>query len=57
VACGLVLSAMFNLPPSFLIVGLSFVVWVGTHLAGGSIRRRARARDNGGLAPAAPRAA
>ncbi len=57
VAIGLVLSAMFNLPPSFLIVGLSFAVWVGTHVVKGSIRRRARAGDNVGLAPAASRAA
>lgn len=27
---GLVLSAMFNLPPSFFIVSISFVVWLGT---------------------------
>ncbi len=27
---GLVLSAMFNLPPSFFIVSISFVAWLGT---------------------------
>ena len=27
---GLVLSAMFNLPPSFFIVSVSFVAWLGT---------------------------
>ena len=27
---GLVLSAMFNLPPSFFIVGLAFLAWLGT---------------------------
>jgi hypothetical protein len=36
----LVLSAMFNLPPSFFIVGIAFVVWVGVHIADRGISRR-----------------
>jgi len=32
VAAGLVLSAMFNLPPSFFIVSISFVAWLVTWL-------------------------
>ena len=28
VLVGLVLAAMFNLPPSFLIVSLSFAIWL-----------------------------
>jgi zinc/manganese transport system permease protein len=38
---GLVLSAMFNLPPSFFIVTLACAVWLGTWLGAGRARRRA----------------
>ena len=44
---GLVLSAMFNLPPSFFVVSLVFVVWLVTLAATG--RRRSPAAA---LAPA-----
>ena len=37
---GLVLSAMFNLPPSFFIVSISFLVWIGAVL--GDRRRQVR---------------
>jgi len=43
VVVGLVLSAMFNLPPSFFIVSISFVVWLVTWFA---TRRRGRARPS-----------
>lgn len=41
VVVGLVLSAMFNLPPSFFIVTISFVVWLFTWFA-----TRSRARSH-----------
>jgi zinc/manganese transport system permease protein len=37
---GLVLSAMFNLPPSFFIVTISFLIWIGAVL--GDRRRQVR---------------
>ena len=37
---GLVLSAMFNLPPSFFIVSISFLIWLGAVL--GDRRRQVR---------------
>jgi len=41
VALGLVLSAMFNLPPSFFIVSISFVVWLVAILVTRARRHRA----------------
>ena len=44
---GLVVSAMFNLPPSFCIVSLSFLAWIVT-LAVTRRGRRARVRHQHG---------
>jgi zinc/manganese transport system permease protein len=40
VALGLVLAAMFNLPPSFLIVSITFVAWIASYVATRGTRRR-----------------
>jgi len=45
VAVGLVIAAMFNLPPSFFIVSVVFVLWLG---AAGMRRERAAAKPAGG---------
>jgi len=43
--CGLVLSAMFNLPPSFFIVSLSFAMWLAALTWDRSRRRRVEALE------------
>lgn len=53
VLVGLVLATMFNLPPSFFIVTISFVVW-GVTLLLTRDRRRARRAGATGAVPATP---